>query len=145
MTPATSVYSQSSSQPSAGYRPTQVNSPRGSSSQPSAGYLPPQDYSPRGYSQPLAGIARHQRPSFAKFVPGAAPAADPGISAAGVPVAQHPIVEPTGGYGYPQDSKTMYPQPGKSGVAGSTAESAGSQYSTHLTDPYNDRGMYRGM
>jgi hypothetical protein len=50
-------------------------------------------------------------------------------------------VEQTGGYGYPQDSKTMYPTPGKSGVADSTAESAGSQYSTQLMDPH-DRGMY---
>jgi hypothetical protein len=83
MTSATSFYPQSSSQPSAGYPPTQVYSPHGSYSQPllarerdtqsqvyppqssynqpSAVYLPSQDYSSRGYSQPAAAVARYQQ------------------------------------------------------------------------------------
>jgi hypothetical protein len=145
---------------------SQVYPPQSSYHQPSTVYLPNQDYSSRGYSQPSAAVARYQQsqvyPSQSSFsqplagyqqqtqgytsssshIPRAASVADTGTSAAGVPVAQPPIVEETSGYGYPQDSKTMYPTPGKSGVADSTAESAGSQYSTQPMDPYYDRGMY---
>jgi hypothetical protein len=134
MTSATSFYPQSSSQP-AGYQPTQVSSPRGSSSQPSAGYLPLQDYSPRGYSQASAGYQQQtQEYTSSNYrVPRAASVADTGVSAAGVPVSQPPIVEQTGGY-------VLFP-PWASGGTDPTAKSAGSQYSTQPKDPYYDHGM----
>ncbi|PMD13460.1 hypothetical protein NA56DRAFT_422932 [Hyaloscypha hepaticicola] len=164
MTSATSFYPQSSSQPSAGYLPSQVYSPRGSYSQSSAGiadyhqaqayplqsnYMEPsvnyqqsQVYPPQSsYGQPSAGYQKQTQgyTSSNYYVGGAAPITDPGIPAAYVSVDQTPIVEANAEYGYPQERRTMYPSPVHSGVASPTAESAGSQYSTQPIDPYYDR------